>query len=483
MLFPKKEGAKYIKEIIWFDRYLVLSELGKGSGSTVYLVRHQKLGEYRAVKRISKKSDFTWKIREASILNRLKHPQIPKIYDMEEDEEAYYIIEEYVEGESLEAFVLQSSFITPDFIYQTIMEVAEILDYMHHLKPNPIIYQDLKSEHVIISESGIKLIDFGISSILGESGSKFQNYGTPKYCAPEKSEEAMTGIWTDVYSIGKLLEEMICAEETGESLYLMHIAKKASSLDWTKRYASMKEFQADLSAYMQSKKNSNNGKHLLNKIVVAGSQPRIGTTHLALSFTQYLNRNKIFAVYREKNSSEDMRKILQQGGFVEEGGLYRRGNFFGMPAYGEGVEVNVPKDAVSVLDYGSDLVGALLEKADLFLFVMGNRAWELNQVHLSYEKIKNAAGLILIANYGDRKQTRQYARKYAQRVYCFPLDENPFLMTEEKETFFERLLEQEGERNQKNWSCRKHPRKRRDSFICSIGKLYSKWIKRKDCLS
>ena len=478
MLFPlKQEGARNIKEVIWFDRYLVLSEIGRGCGSTVYLVRHQKLGEYRAIKRISKQSDFTWKIREASILNHLKHPQIPNIYDMEEDEEAYYIIEEYIEGESLETLMFQSSFITPDFIYHTIMEVANILDYMHHLKPNPMIYQDLKSEHVILSKSGVKLIDFGISSYLGESGNKFQNYGTPKFCAPEKSEEANIGIWTDVYSIGKLLEELIGTEETGESLCLMHIAKKACSPDFTERYASMKEFQADLTAYMQSKKNSNYEKHLLNKIVVVGSQPRIGTTHFSLSFTQYLNQKNIFAVYREKNTSEDMRKIILQGGFVEEGGLYRRGNFFGMPAYGDGVAVNIPKDAVSVLDYGSDLKGALLEKADLFLFIMGSRAWEIEQDDLSYEKVKNAEGLILLANYGNKKQTKEYARKYARTVYCFPLDENPFVMTEEKKKLFEGLLEQEGERNKNDWYRRKYPRERSNSLICGIGKLYSKWIR------
>lgn len=81
--------------MIWFDRYLVLSEIGKGSGSTVYLVRHQKLGEYRAVKRIPKSSDTTRQIREAHILNHLKHPKIPRIYDIEEDDEACYIVEEY----------------------------------------------------------------------------------------------------------------------------------------------------------------------------------------------------------------------------------------------------------------------------------------------------------------------------------------------------------------------------------------------------
>ena len=57
MLFPKiKEGARKIQEVILFGRYLVLSELGRASGSIVYLARHQKLGEYRVIKRIVKDS-------------------------------------------------------------------------------------------------------------------------------------------------------------------------------------------------------------------------------------------------------------------------------------------------------------------------------------------------------------------------------------------------------------------------------------------
>ena len=97
MLFPiKQEGARNIQETILFDRYLILSELGRGSGSIVYLVRHQKLGEYRAAKCIPKNSDYAWQIREAMILNHLKHPQIPIIFDMEEDEDSFYIIEEYI---------------------------------------------------------------------------------------------------------------------------------------------------------------------------------------------------------------------------------------------------------------------------------------------------------------------------------------------------------------------------------------------------
>lgn len=468
------EGAMEIEEVIWFDRYMILSELGRGSGSIVYLARHQKLGEYRAIKRISKDAGSAWQIREAEILNHLKHPKIPDIYDMEEDEESYYIIEEYIEGESLEAFMLQSSFITPDFIYHIIMEVAEILDYMHHLKPNPMIYQDLKPEHIILGKESIKLIDFGIASYLGESGNKFQNYGTPEFCAPEKAKEAKVSIQTDVYSIGKLLEELICAEEEQKSRYLMHIAKRAMSPDLSERYNSVRSFMEDFAKQMQSQQNSNYQKHLLKKIVVAGSQPRIGTTHLSISFTEYLNQKNIVTVYQEKNPSENMRMTIQSGGFTKEGGLYRRGYFYGMPVYGEGIEVNAPQNAVSILDYGADIKGALREKADLFLLVTGSREWEIKYADFAYDKVKKADGLVIITNYGNIRQAKQYARRYAQTVYCFPLDLNPFLMTKEKERLFEGLLENKGENYKKYWNCRKCPRQWNNALIRGIGKLCSK---------
>lgn len=400
---------------------------------------------------------------------------------MEEDEEAYYIIEEYVEGESLEALMLQSSFITLNFIYQTLLEVANILDYLHHLKPKTLIYQDLKAEHVIIGKDGVRLIDFGIATYLEEPGNKFQNYGTPEFCAPEKSAQAIVNVQTDVYSIGKLLEELINAEGERESQCLMHIAKKATSLDLTERYDSVGAFRADLVEYMQSKKNPISKKHLLKKIVVAGSQPRIGTTHISISLTDYLNQQNILCVYREKNLSKDMKIAMEQDGFSKEGGLYRRKNFLGMPEYGEGVMVQVPQDAVEVLDYGADIEGALLEEGDMFLLVIGSREWEWENTEAAYEKVKHKEGLFLISNYGNKKQSKLQAKKYGTTVYGFPLDESPFFMTKEKERLFGRLLGKEGGESEKeeyknNWNCRKHSWQWCNTFVRSLGKLRGKWF-------
>ena len=455
-------------------RYQVLSELGRGSGSIVYLARHQKLGEYRAVKRISKEPDFAWKVREANILNHLNHPQIPRIYDMEEDEEAYYIVEEYAEGESLEAKMLQSSFITLDFICQIITQTADVLDYMHHLQPNPLVYQDLKPEHIIVGKAGVKLIDYGIACCPKETGNKFQNYGTPGFCAPEKEKGAKISIQTDIYSIGKLLEDLIYAEGNKTSQCLMQVAKKALDSDLAVRYKTVEEFLSDLSMQMQSNKNSIYQKHLLTKIVAAGSQPHIGTTHLSIALTQYLNRQNRLAVYREKNTSEHMQMAIHNGIFAKEGGLYRRNNFFGMPAYGEGVEVNVPEHAIEILDYGTDLSGALSEKADLLLLVVGSREWEAMYADFAFKKLKDAKNLSVIVNYGSIRQTKKYAKKYERPVYCFPLDQDPFLMTKEKERLFEGLLEKERESSKNHRNSRSNPGKWGNTLIRGFGKLYGK---------
>lgn len=474
MLFPKKEGAREIQEVFLPGRYRILSELGRGSGSVVYLAMHQKLSEHRALKRIQKDSDAAFRIREAEILNCLKHPQIPTIYDVEEDEDAYYIIEEYMEGESLEAVLLQSSFITLDFIRHVIIQVADILAYMHQLKPHPIVYQDLKPDHVIVGKDSVKLIDFGIASFLEGPGNKFQNYGTPEYCAPEKAKEAKVSVQTDIYAIGKLLETLILAEGTKQSQTLMHIVKKATHIQLKERYPSIDAFLADFTSCMQSNNHSNSGRHLLQKIVVAGSQPRIGTTHLSLSFAQYLNQQNKKTVYQEKNNSDSMRKLARQGNVIKEGGLYRGKDFLGMPNYGGGVEVTAPERAIEILDYGTDLVGASSEKADLFLLLMGSREWELEYADRAYERLKEERCLKVIANYGSDAQAKQYAKRYRRTIYSFPLDRNPFLMTKEKERLFNGLLEKEKKGDQRHWNCRKRAREWSNALIRGIGKLCGK---------
>ena len=74
--------------------------------------------------------------------------------------------------------------------------------------------------------------------------------------------------------------------------------------------------------------------------------------------TALLNQKNKQAVYLEKNTNGHMRMSIQNGIFAEEGGLYRRNNFLGMPAYGEGVSVNIPKAQTDLRPMGNSIQAA-----------------------------------------------------------------------------------------------------------------------------
>ena len=96
-----------IQEYIISGRYRIQSILGYGGGSVVYLAEDTKQKVYRAVKCFSKTRSMHLRFHlEANLLYTLKNPFIPKFYAAAEDPWGYYLIEEYICGESLEAYVL-----------------------------------------------------------------------------------------------------------------------------------------------------------------------------------------------------------------------------------------------------------------------------------------------------------------------------------------------------------------------------------------
>ena len=95
----------------------------------------------------SLKADF---LSEADLLKNLNHPGIPLIYDIDEDDDFIYMIEEFIQGDSLEDFILHQDYISQELIIEYGIQLCDILDYLHHITPYPILYQDLKPEHIIL---------------------------------------------------------------------------------------------------------------------------------------------------------------------------------------------------------------------------------------------------------------------------------------------------------------------------------------------
>lgn len=431
------------------DKYRIVSSLGTGNSSEVFLAEHRKLKAYRAIKRIEKTAcekqpQF---LLEADLLKNLKHPGIPTIYDVEEDNENYYIIEEYIQGQSLEAYVLDQDCISIDTAVCMALQVCDVIRYLHEQKPAPILYQDLKPEHIILCGKRIVLIDFGISSYITTGGNTFQNFGTEGFAPPEKYQGIPCDLRADIYSIGKILAFMSEKMPPGEFQYLKPFVEKAAAYAKEERYSSIQALEADLNGlqkdYDQNFQQTQN-KHLLTEIAVAGSQRRVGTTHLAISLTCFLNQNRRSCIYQEYHDSDCIRLLAKQAGsFLRKDGSITYEKFRGIPYYGEGIAKKDPAEGLYVQDYGVQ-VKELSEETKKMIVVLGSRQWEMEQAICVLKKISMRQNLVLVCNYGDKARAKWIARMYHHRVYCFPLDADPFRMTGEKRRFFQKLLRQEG---------------------------------------
>ena len=144
------------------DTYEIKGIIGKGGMSTVYLAEHKRLHTRWALKEVRKQQgarfDF---LAESNILKRLQHPMLPRIVDIFEDEQSVYVVEDFVEGVSLDDLLKKQGRIDEAQGTQWFNDLCGVLRYLHTQNP-PIIYRDMKPSNIMLQPDGaLKLIDFG----------------------------------------------------------------------------------------------------------------------------------------------------------------------------------------------------------------------------------------------------------------------------------------------------------------------------------
>ena len=200
------------------DRYKILALIGKGGMGRVFLAENIKLGNKWAIKEI----DYTANkgvnlLAEPEMLKKLNHKSLPRIIDIIKTDRFIYIVEDYFEGISLKEVLKARDRCTEKNVINWAKQLCEILLYLHTLKPNPIIYRDMKPGNIIVdSGNNIKLIDFGIAREYKEGQTEDTAYiGTKGYAAPEQlSKSGQSDERTDIYGLGVTLHHII----TGKSL-------------------------------------------------------------------------------------------------------------------------------------------------------------------------------------------------------------------------------------------------------------------------
>lgn len=200
------------------DTYELKSMIGKGGMSTVYLAEHIRLHTRWAVKEVRKDQSFRFDfLAESNILKNLQHPMLPRIVDIFEDRDCVYIVEDFVEGMTLDDLLRQQKKVEEALGLQWFQDLCGVLRYLHSQQPHPIIYRDMKPSNIMLQPDGtLKLIDFGIAREYKENSSADTTYvGTRGYAAPEQFGRAQTDARTDIYSLGVTMYHLL----TGKSPY------------------------------------------------------------------------------------------------------------------------------------------------------------------------------------------------------------------------------------------------------------------------
>ncbi len=224
---PPTQSTRAPGPIVLKQRYRVLHSLGSGGFGTVYKVEDMQLSnrplaakklDLNAIAPKDHQAAISSFKQEATLLATLQHPNLPRIYEHFTEKNENYMIMDFIEGETLEEHLkkLKRPVLAVPEVVRIAMQLAIVLDYLHTRRP-AIIFRDLKPANIMLTlRQEVYLIDFGIARHFkpGQSGDTTQ-WGTREYAAPEQLKGRQTSEYSDIYSLGVVLHELLTGEEPG----------------------------------------------------------------------------------------------------------------------------------------------------------------------------------------------------------------------------------------------------------------------------
>lgn len=414
----------------------------------MFLTKHLTLDAFRAIKRIDKNNLLYLQLmKEAHILKDLKHSNIPIIYDIEEDDKYSYIIEEYIDGISLKEYRKNVSSFEEKLILHYSLQICDLVEFLHTLD-RAILYLDLKPENIMISGGELKLIDFGTATYYEERNQRRYATGTRGYASPEQYSTNLLDERSDIYGIGMLLFFLI----TGISFHsnvnsivnideihscskaLKNIINKCLKYNPSQRFQSVTALKEEL--LKVSHKITNHSYKKSDKtlsISIAGSQRRIGVTHISLLLSTYFNQNMAMCLYSEENNTQAVNKLINRYQDIQSVEyIYPFDYCYMVPNYHGTILVDKSKYSIVIKDYGMITETCMEEylKADYKLLVLGAKDWELEETEQILGLLEQYKDINYLFNFIDAK-TFHNVMKYIKNRTCFrmPYEPDPFHIT------------------------------------------------------
>lgn len=218
-------GDDYSQGSLLRGQFRILSVIGRGATSKVYLAKDLRGGHLCAVKVMPMAAQIGREVNEqaamvmseARLLTSLSHPGLPTVYDFFLEANTYFLIMEWIAGQTLYQIMLdRAAPVSEAEVTGWGIEICRILEYLHTRRPQPVVVGDIKPNNVMRTFEGqLKLIDFGIARY-ADAGVKSTEhaYVSPGFSPPEQYRRRALDHRSDIYSLGATLYFLV----TGESL-------------------------------------------------------------------------------------------------------------------------------------------------------------------------------------------------------------------------------------------------------------------------
>ncbi len=207
-------------------RYKLEERIGEGAMADVYRAFDPRINRHLAIKVLKKEfvQDHEYSARflqEAKAAGALSHPNIVTIYDIGETGGQPYIVMELLDGQPLDAIMLEQKRLKPEQVMAYGIQITQALDYAHAMG---VVHRDVKPSNIIVSKDGksTRLLDFGIARVnnTGDTLEMSQSTtqigampGTPRYMSPEQALGQPIDGRSDLYALGVVMYELLTGKK------------------------------------------------------------------------------------------------------------------------------------------------------------------------------------------------------------------------------------------------------------------------------
>lgn len=459
-------------------RYRILRVVGQGGMGTVYLAEDLKLpGKQWAVKEtVNPQQDYQAFVDEAEMLVKLSHAQLPGIVDyFPPDQDGFsYLVMDYIEGRTLQERFQENRTLATDTAVRYALQICDLFQYLHSIKPEPIIYRDLKPGNIMVDEQDkVTLIDFGIARSFKEGkDTDTVQIGTIGFAAPEQFEQRQTDHRTDLYALGALLFYLL---SEGQYYYvaqcsigecnkrlpdaLIQIIDRLLSYQPEDRYQSAAAVKADLEKLLEPRASGQTAsapRQIVGTVTIAvtGVSPGVGCTHNAITLAHYLARSGYSVALVEVNRSQAFAVIesMYEGtgqpipnsrSFTIQGVTYYKNNGHAMPELPAGTPYNY-----LIFDLGCyedhEAWFSEFNRAQVQLVVAAGIEWKQQEIRQFAERNMrlNPNKWIFCIPFVEPMVIKDIRKLVpASKVWALPAHGDPYAACKETDTVYDKLLE------------------------------------------